>query len=255
MNGLEKEEIKKIISRVKAGLKANIDLKYKPVAENFFREPITLHGVRYAYVRKIARENFEEIKHLSKDEILQICEQLASSGIHEEVVVAFEWARKMLPKCNEKDFSRFEKWLHKYVSNWAMCDDFSARIINYYVLNYPAVIPTIRSWTKSGNRWLRRASAVSFLSNPGGAGPIKTYLQDIFYICNQLLSDKDDMVQKGYGWLLKAASKTHQKEVFEYVMRNKDKMPRTALRYSIEKMPANLKKLAMSKDRNVNYRK
>ena len=55
------------------------------------------------------------------------------------------------------------------------------------------------------------------------------------------------MVQKGYGWMLKAASQSHEREVFEYVIKNKKKMPRTALRYAIEKMPAEMKALAMQK--------
>ncbi len=55
------------------------------------------------------------------------------------------------------------------------------------------------------------------------------------------------MVQKGYGWMLKVASEAHQKQVFDYVMENKDTMPRTALRYAIEKMPADMKKEAMKK--------
>jgi len=59
--------------------------------------------------------------------------------------------------------------------------------------------------------------------------------------------DDDDLVQKGYGWMLKAASEAHQREVFEYVMKNKTEMPRTALRYAIEKMPEELRKAAMEK--------
>jgi 3-methyladenine DNA glycosylase AlkD len=55
------------------------------------------------------------------------------------------------------------------------------------------------------------------------------------------------MVQKGYGWMLKAASQAHQEKVFNYVMKMKSTMPRTALRYAIEKMPAELKIRAMSK--------
>ena len=47
--------------------------------------------------------------------------------------------------------------------------------------------------------------------------------------------------------MLKATSEAHQKEVFEYVMKNKTRMPRTALRYAIEKMPEDLKMKAMAK--------
>jgi 3-methyladenine DNA glycosylase AlkD len=55
------------------------------------------------------------------------------------------------------------------------------------------------------------------------------------------------MVQKGYGWMLKAASQAHQKEVFDYVISKKKTMPRTAFRYAIEKMPVELRAIAMIK--------
>jgi 3-methyladenine DNA glycosylase AlkD len=53
--------------------------------------------------------------------------------------------------------------------------------------------------------------------------------------------DHDDMVQKGYGGPLKEASRRHQKEVLDYVMRTRKSMPRTALRYAIDLMPKELK--------------
>jgi 3-methyladenine DNA glycosylase AlkD len=59
--------------------------------------------------------------------------------------------------------------------------------------------------------------------------------------------DEDDLVQKGYGWMLKVASQSYEKQVFDYVVKNKGEMPRTALRYAIEKMPSELKTKAMEK--------
>jgi 3-methyladenine DNA glycosylase AlkD len=74
------------------------------------------------------------------------------------------------------------------------------------------------------------------------------FLSDAFEICDVLLLDGDDLVQKGYGWLLKEESRVHQKEVFDYVVRNRKVMPRTALRYAIELMPKELKVEAMKKE-------
>jgi 3-methyladenine DNA glycosylase AlkD len=90
---------------------------------------------------------------------------------------------------------------------------------------------------------MKRAAAVSLIV-PARRGK---FLPDIVEIADILLTDRDDMVQKGYGWMLKAASQSHQQEVFNYVMRNKAVMPRTALRYAIEKMPQELRKQAMEK--------
>ena len=104
-------------------------------------------------------------------------------------------------------------------------------------------LENLKQWAKSDSRWGKRASAVTLII-PAKQGK---FLKDIFEIADILLMDKDDLVQKGYGWMLKDASKIHQEEIFNYVMKNKKVMPRTALRYAIERMPDDLKKQAMMK--------
>jgi 3-methyladenine DNA glycosylase AlkD len=108
---------------------------------------------------------------------------------------------------------------------------------------YPACLSGLKNWAKSTNRWVKRASAVSLIV-PARRGK---FLNDIFEIAEILHSDSDDMVQKGYGWMLKAASQAHQEEVFNYVLSRKATMPRTSLRYAIEKMPPDLRAKAMAK--------
>ncbi len=76
----------------------------------------------------------------------------------------------------------------------------------------------------------------------------KQLLDAAFEVADMLLLDKDDLVQKGYGWMLKEASNNYPEEVFDYVMRHKKVMPRTALRYAIEKLSPELRKEAMRKD-------
>ncbi len=72
-------------------------------------------------------------------------------------------------------------------------------------------------------------------------------MQQAFEISDLLLADGDDLVQKGYGWLLKEESRKHPQAVFDYVVRNRAFMPRTALRYAIELMPKERKAQAMTK--------
>jgi 3-methyladenine DNA glycosylase AlkD len=108
---------------------------------------------------------------------------------------------------------------------------------------YPEFVPELKKWALSDNRWVRRAAAVTFII-PARKGK---FLSDIIEIADILLMDQDDLVQKGYGWMLKAASEAHQNEIFNYVISKKSVMPRTALRYAIEKMPSDLKATAMQK--------
>lgn len=112
-----------------------------------------------------------------------------------------------------------------------------------FIEKYPQYIKELKKWTKSSNRRVKRASAVSFIV-PARRG---MFLVEVFQIADDLLLDCDDMVQKGYGWMLKVASQAHQQEVFDYVMKHKAVMPRTALRYAIEKMDKELKVEAMKK--------
>jgi 3-methyladenine DNA glycosylase AlkD len=91
---------------------------------------------------------------------------------------------------------------------------------------------------------MRRAAAVSLII-PAKHGK---FLEESLAIADLLLTDGDDLVQKGYGWLLKEASRMHTGEVFSFVMERKRNMPRTALRYAIELMPKELKAEAMKKD-------
>lgn len=131
----------------------------------------------------------------------------------------------------------------QYVSNWASCDTLCNHTVGGFLEDYPQFIPRLRDWARSENRWLRRAAAVSLIV-PARRG---LFLEDIFAIADILLMDEDDLVRKGYGWMLKAASQAHLNEVFDFVMKHKTIMPRTALRYAIEKMPEEMRKRAMEK--------
>jgi len=233
----------KIILKIRKELKENTDPKYRAGELNFFKEKIKTHGVRTSVSRKISGEYFKEIKNLEKEKIFSLCEELLESGYIQEIGIAFRWAFKIKDRYEKKDFRTFEKWLKKHVSNWANCDDFCTHNLGYFIAEFPEFIPEIKKWTKSKNRWVKRGSAVTFIY------PVrrKKYFQHIFEIADILLLDEDDMVQKGYGWMLKEASNIYPKEVFNFVMKNKNKMPRTALRYAIEKYPDNLRKKAMQK--------
>jgi 3-methyladenine DNA glycosylase AlkD len=142
-----------------------------------------------------------------------------------------------------EDFPVFERWVTMYVTNWASCDTLCNHSVGAFIEMYPEYIKELKRWALSENRWVRRASAVSLII-PAKAGK---FLADIFEIADILLTDRDDLVQKGYGWMLKAASHAHEREVFDYVMKNKETMPRTALRYAIEKMPKELKAATMER--------
>lgn len=235
--------MKSIVEEIRKELKKNSDLHTKFSGQNFFKEPVNMYGVKSALVGKIGKVFDKDVVALSKKDVFALCNELWQSDFMEESFIACHFSYLIRKNYIPSDFKVFETWINDYVSNWASCDTLCNHTVGTFVEMYPEYLKDLKRWATSKNRWMRRASAVSLII-PARHGK---FLSEIFGIADILLMDADDLVQKGYGWMLKAASEAHQKDVFEYVMKNKSTMPRTALRYAIEKMPKELKAKAMAK--------
>lgn len=235
--------MEEILKKIRAELKRNVDEKTQKSCRNFFKEKIKFYGVKVPVVNKISKALFKLVENEPKSQIFDLCEKLWQSGIIEESFVACNWSYRIHKKFEPGDIEVFEKWIDKYVNNWASCDTLCNHTVGEFMEMYPDNISRLKKMAKSENRWMRRASAVTIII-PARKGK---FLKDIFQIADILLLDKDDLVQKGYGWMLKAASEANQKEIFDYVIKNRAVMPRTALRYAIEKMPKEMRVEAMKR--------
>jgi 3-methyladenine DNA glycosylase AlkD len=232
-----------IIAAIRRDLAEQADEKTKNNYQRVFKEKVTFYGVNNHTVDKIAARHFPAVEVLGKKEIFRICEELLKSDYCEEAFIACDWSYRLRKDYTPDDLTTFEKWLSNYINNWAKCDTLCNHTIGAFIEMYPQFLKNLKQWAKSENRWLRRAAAVTLII-PAKRGK---FLEDIFQIADILLTDSDDLVQKGYGWMLKDAAIQHQTEVLDFVMKNKNAMPRTALRYAIERMPADLKRRAMAK--------
>jgi 3-methyladenine DNA glycosylase AlkD len=233
----------KIIKEIREELLNNSDEKIKESSKRYFKEAIKVYGIKTAFGLRLGERYYKDISLKTKEEVFALCEELFNSGYMEESFIACSWADHIIDKFTRSDFKRLENWIDNYVSNWATCDTLCNHTVGDFLEKYPEYVKKLQKWATSKNRWMRRASAVSLIL-PARKG---LFLEDVFLLSDILLLDNDDLVQKGYGWMLKEASKSHLQEVFAYVMSHKKEMPRTALRYAIEKMPEQMKKRAMEK--------
>ncbi|MGB9176037.1 MAG: DNA alkylation repair protein [Methanoregula sp.] len=233
-----------VIARIRQELTAQADPEIQKTSQRFFKEEIRCYGMKTATVIAIAKKYWKEIKGRPKPEIFALCEELYQSGYMEESFIVSEWAYALSGRYVREDLAVFRRWVDTYITNWASCDGFCNHTMGDFIEQYPEYTEELKKWTQSQNRWMRRAAAVSLIV-PAKQGK---FLKESLEIADRLLTDTDDMVQKGYGWLLKEASRKHTDEVFSYVMKNKRVMPRTALRYAIELMPKEMKAEAMKKN-------
>ncbi len=212
--------------------------------QQFFKEKLAEPtGLRGGILKDISSRCFKEIRKKSKDEVLKIGDELLAAGDRYFRFFAFDWVSRFKGKYAKKDFARFERWLKTYVDDWGACDSLCTRPIGFIITQFPELSRRTKKWATSKNRWQRRAAAVSLIV-PVRKGLL---LKEVFRTADILLTDKDDMVQKGYGWMLKEAANKFPDEVFAYVMKNKADMPRTALRYAIEKYLEDKRREAMAK--------
>lgn len=218
----------------------NIDLDYTKLDSDFRRL-----GIRTPKIRKLADEFFRELKasgvtHI--DEVLKYGDFLQKHRICELRTIAVQWSFKVKNQFEPRHFEIFEMWLKEYVTGWGSTDNLCVQSLGCIVHMYPKLISKIKKWTSSSSQWVRRASAVSLIYGLRRG----LFLDDAFEIADKLFNDPEMYVLKGYGWMLKEASNTYRQEVFNYVIKRKETMPRLSLRYAIEKMPEEMRKEAMS---------
>ena len=209
--------------------------------QRFFKEPLKNPvGLKTAFLRKAFSTCYKEFRRYSGREIFDACDQLLASKERYTASLAFEWTSKLSSDFNANDIDRFESWIEKYVNDWAASDSLCGPL-GLFVKKFPRSVSRIYKWTRSQNRWFRRVSAVCLIPSLQEG----LLLDAAFKTADALLLDDDDMVQKGYGWMLKVASNRFPEEVYKFVDARKERMPRTALRYAIEKFPANSRKQLM----------
>lgn len=201
-------------------------------------------GINTATLRKVAANQLaQSTPALSKREVFDLAEKLLQERTNDASVVAFTRVRKYRRHFRESDLAVFDHWLQRCVVNWGMCDDLGISLLGEFFFRYPESLPRLEIWAQSRKIWVKRGACVSLIySLRRGRGLLLA-----FKLAEILLQDSEDRVQKGYGWMLKEATRKFPVEVFQFVMKHQAEMPRTALRYAIEKFPPAKKREAMKR--------
>jgi 3-methyladenine DNA glycosylase AlkD len=206
-------------------------------ARRYFRgaNDLGFYNIKMPVVRQIGRALAREYRdRWSVDDACAFAETLLADrylevkGLGIEVLACFD--RLVTPRL----LPRLKRWLAvDYCSNWATTDGLCGMILGPLLVAHPALVAQTRRWTEHRNMWVRRASAVSIiaLARRGLA------LDDVYAIAARLHSDREDLIQKAVGWLLREAGKADPVRLDLYLRRNGPRIPRTTVRYAIERFP------------------
>jgi 3-methyladenine DNA glycosylase AlkD len=208
------------------------DPEHSSGAAQFFREPIHARGVRSPELIALSADLYREIKAWpvrSRDELVT---GLWKDSHIETGALACYLYRRFAKSFGEREFRLFERWLDQYATNWSHCDGLSVYLLAPAIAHVPELAPELIPWTKSRNRWKRRAAAVALVKEAKHG----RHLQLIFEIAAALAHDPEDLVEKGAGWLLKETYPARPREVVEFLKVRGKGWPRLVLRYAAEKM-------------------
>jgi 3-methyladenine DNA glycosylase AlkD len=198
--------------------------------QRFFTEPVASHGWRAPDLRKAAvRMRRAILAHAGPDYLLQVADKLFRGRVIEEKAMAVLLLEKSVAEFGEGEFRLLESWLDR-VRNW---DDHDALV---HMLLGPMLVADRRRarlalrWAESRNRWRRRAAAVVLIRGVRR----EMFEPEIRQVANSLRKDKDQMVQKGLGWLLREWAKKSPKRAIPYLLRIRTRAPRLVLRTACE---------------------
>jgi 3-methyladenine DNA glycosylase AlkD len=219
-----------IAAKIRSLLRNQASAKHAKGVQWFFKGEIKSHGWYTADLRRAA---VPARRHLQNEFglpfVVDVADRLFFGPVLEEKIFAVFLLEKLTGGLGGKEFRLFESWLAR-ISSWADHDALVHYLIAPMISAEPKRLPKVFKWSKSPDRWHRRAACVALIH---GTRQGKFWPQ-IMRLSNSLLPDKDDMVQKGLDWLLRETGKANSARTIRYLVKIRASAPRLVMRTGCE---------------------
>jgi 3-methyladenine DNA glycosylase AlkD len=184
-----------------------------------------------AFARSICAANRDR---WSIDDAMALAERLIADPYLETKAVGIELVARFRGSFTPRLLPRWKRWLARnHSANWATTDTICGMLIGPLLVRYPELAPQMRAWARDENMWVRRASIVALIK-PVASGAALDLAYDV---AGRLHDDREDLIQKAVGWTLREAGKIDPARLERYLRANGRSMPRTTVRYAIERFP------------------
>jgi 3-methyladenine DNA glycosylase AlkD len=147
----------------------------------------------------------------------------------------------------------WKRWLADgHAANWATTDAICGYLIGPLIARFEQRADLMRAWSRHRSMWVRRAAAVSLIPSVRAGRSLDV----AFAVARTLHADQEDLIQKAAGWLLREAGKANPSRLERYLRQNGSAIPRTTLRYAIERWPPAKRRelLALTKAKGTGQR-
>lgn len=244
--------IKQLLVQARRELKAAGDPRVAAQARVFFKpgERVRFYGVNAPAARKIAKGLSARVRgEWGLDEAMGFCEAMLREREMEAKSVGILVLADFKRLFDAKMMRKIEGWLGDGLcADWATTDTLCGAVLAPLLGAHPELIAKLKSWTGKRSLWLRRASAVplTFYARRGRR------LDEIYEIAEALLKYPEDLIHKANGWLLRDAGKADAARLEAFLLAHGPRIPRTTIRYAIEKFPPDKRKTLLARTRSAN---
>ncbi len=222
------------------------DPKKAESSRRFFKEPIHPLGVDAPALHRVEKEVYARVKkEWSADDAIRFCDALLRESHEEPRLLGYLVVGKFANELTPAHLPRIRRWLDRSCTNWAAVDTLAPSVLSRLLDNHPEVIPQIAAWTEDRNLWVRRAAPVSFVLHARKG----KHLAMAYRIAERLFDDTEDLMHKAVGWLLREAGKTDMPRLERFLLKHGPRIPRTTLRYAIERFPEKKRKALLVRTR------
>jgi len=224
-----------LIKKTTSLLTGYSDSSRKGLSEWYFPTSMKVIGVKSDDLKSVVRIIRNDTGKEEPGQLIQLCREMALSGIFEVQQVAFGLLNKkyrVIEKLTLQDILV----LGTYMDNWASTDSYGTRVSGPAWRLGCIGDATGREWARSTDRWWRRIALVSTvalnLKSQKGEGDVKRTLM----ICEMLVPDRDDMVIKALSWALRELAKRYPAETASFLERHRDRLAGRVVREVTRKL-------------------
>jgi 3-methyladenine DNA glycosylase AlkD len=231
---------KKLARAIRAELKRSGSPEHAKGVQWFFKEDVKSHGWYTCDLRALARKTRRELlpEH-GLEFLVQLADELFTGQVLEEKIFGVLLLAPLTRQLNAGHFDLLESWIAR-IGSWADHDALVHSLIAPMVAADRRRMKRVFTWAKSADRWHRRAACVALIQG----GQQSEFFRDTVLLSSLLLTDKDEMVQKGLGWLLRVSAKADPESTIPYLMSIRERIPRLVLRTASETLrPAERKRI------------
>lgn len=222
-----------IAAHIRTFLKTGGSAPHTIEVQRFFKHEVKSRGWYTAELRKVAKRFRRAIlAERGLPYLLQVTDRLFDGEVLDERNFAVMLLEGMTGQFSHDEFRLFESWLDR-VTSWADHDALVHYLIGPMVAADEIYLSRLPRWARKKSQWHQRAAAVSLIHS---TRQHKNFVH-IQRVTEMLLASKDDMVQKGLGWLLREAAKANPQQTFAYLLTIRDRTPRLVLRTACETLP------------------